>query len=309
MQQGGGHVCGGQHPSHFPQQAPAGMMPPAAPMGWRPPQPGFGGGQAAQVPHPVQQFTTEILLCQSDERIRNHREALKVRLQISGGLNLEELEYAIRVMLMSGRFAGGTGIPESMLMPSLPERFVMPPSPFRTIAELAASLPWLLRVHQSMQWVAHMPNGLMTVQRLICPAASEMGQLAAPEGVLSVDWRMVDEVMARPPDTTPVDQLYRPSMAGDPRFPRGAPPVRPGEGALAGQPGVEGQAVGAATNIPTGVEAPEAPVAPAPAPSHNRHNQSRQRKNHNNSNHHHNNNQNQNQHHGAAAQTAESGGK
>eukprot|EP00966_Prymnesium_polylepis_P226321 5235503-Prymnesium_polylepis.1 len=77
-----------------------------------------------------------------------------------------------------------------MLMPNLPERFLAPPSPFRTIAELAASLPWLLRVHQSMQWVQQMPNGLMTVQRLICPAASEMGGLAAPDGVLAVDWRM-----------------------------------------------------------------------------------------------------------------------
>lgn len=79
-------------------------------------------------------------------------------------------------------------------MPSLPERFLAPPSPFRTIAELAASIPWLLRVHQSMQWVQQMPNGLMTVQRLICPAASEMGGLAAPDGVLAVDWRQVEEV-------------------------------------------------------------------------------------------------------------------
>jgi hypothetical protein len=44
-----------------------------------------------------------------------------------------------------------------MLMPNLPERFLAPPSPFRTIAELAASLPWLLRVHQSMQWVQQVP--------------------------------------------------------------------------------------------------------------------------------------------------------
>ena len=41
-----------------------------------------------------------------DERIRNHREALKQRLATCGGLGLEELEYAVRVMLMSGRFAG-----------------------------------------------------------------------------------------------------------------------------------------------------------------------------------------------------------
>ena len=112
-------------------------------------------------------------------RIRGHRDALKTRLAI-GSLGLEELEFAVRMMIMSGRFAGTQGIPETMLMPHLPEKFLAPPSPFRTIAELASSLPWLLRVHQSMQWVQQMPNGLMTVQRLICPAASELGGLAAP---------------------------------------------------------------------------------------------------------------------------------
>merc|ERR1719183_2191757 len=177
------------------------------------------------------QFQTEILLFQGDERMRNHREALKARLHLSG-LNLEELEYAVRMMVMQGRFTGSAGVPETMLMPSLPERFVSPGSPFRTIAELAASIPWLLRVHQSMQWVQQMPNGLMTVQRLICPAASDMGGLAAPDGVLAVDWRMVEEVMSRPETAPPDDQGgYRPSMAGDPRFPRGAqPPFRPQDG-------------------------------------------------------------------------------
>merc|ERR1719171_805106 len=112
-------------------------------------------------------------------------------------------------------------------MPHLPEKFLTsPPSPFRTIAELASCLPWLLRVHQSMQWVQQMPNGLMTVQRLICPAASEMGGLAAPDGVLAVDWHKAEEVVNReimkPEMAAQADGGYRPSMAGDPRFPRGA---------------------------------------------------------------------------------------
>ena len=57
-------------------------------------------------------------------------------------------------------------------------------------------MTWLLRVHQSMQWVQQMPNGLMTVQRLVCPAASEMGGLAAPDGVLAIDWQCIDQVVA-----------------------------------------------------------------------------------------------------------------
>jgi hypothetical protein len=69
-----------------------------------------------------------------------------------------------------------------------------------------------------MQWVQQLPNGLMTVQRLICPAASEMGGLAAPDGVLSVDWPKVEEVMNRPTEA-PAQSDYRPSMAGDPCFP------------------------------------------------------------------------------------------
>jgi len=169
-----------------------------------------------------QQFQTELLLLQGDERIRAQREALKHRLQMAGptgAMQLEELECAVRIMLMSGRFHGTQGIPETMLVGYLPEKFLMPSSPFRTIAELSACLPWLLRVHQSMQWVQQMPNGLMTVQRLICPSASEMGGLAAPDGVLAVDWRMVDEVMARA--DAPREDIYRPGMAGDPRFPRG----------------------------------------------------------------------------------------
>merc|ERR1719409_2554145 len=125
-------------------------------------------------------------------------------------------------MIMTGRFANTQGIPETMLMPHLPDKYLAPPSPFRTIADLASSLPWLLRVHQSMQWVQQMPNGLMTVQRLICPAASELGGLAAPDGVLAVDWAKVEEVMSRSTDASAQAEGYRPSMAGDPRFPRGA---------------------------------------------------------------------------------------
>jgi len=186
------------------------------------------------------QLQTEIMFLQGDERIRSHREALKHRLQMAagqmaGGLALEELELAVRVMLFSGRFHGTQGIPETCLLPYLPERFLASPSPFRTIAELSACMPWLLRVHQSMQWVSQMPNGLMTVQRLICPAASEMGGLAAENGVLAVDWRMVEEVMARRETTR--EEIYRPGMAGDPRFPRGAPPLH--KEASAGPPASE----------------------------------------------------------------------
>lgn len=225
------------------------MMPPqGAVMGWRQPY-------APNGPQPGIQFQTEIMLLNGDERIRNHREALKTRLHLSG-LNLEELEYAVRMMVMQGRFTGSAGIPETMLMPSLPEKFVTPPAPFRTIAELASSIPWLLRVHQSMQWVQQMPNGLMTVQRLICPAASELGGLAAPDGVLAVDWAKVEDVMSRSVDTTAQAESYRPSMAGDPRFPRGAQPFpqRPDGPMPAGMvtgpdgvpvpPGVSGEMVG-----------------------------------------------------------------
>ena len=49
-----------------------------------------------------------------------------------------------------------------------------------------------------MQWVQQMPNGLMTVQRLVCPAASEMGGLAAPDGVLAIDWQCIDQACHRP---------------------------------------------------------------------------------------------------------------
>jgi hypothetical protein len=94
---------------------------------------------------------------------------------------------------------GTQGIPESAIIGLIPDKYIQPPSPFRTIAELAASVTWLLRVHQSMQWVQQMPNGLMTVQRLVCPAASEMGGLAAPDGVLAIDWQCIDQVVAAAP--------------------------------------------------------------------------------------------------------------
>ncbi|KAL1507458.1 hypothetical protein AB1Y20_008294 [Prymnesium parvum] len=260
--------------------AAAGMVPNPAVMGFRAAQPSYGGGPGAQMPA-QQQFPTELMLLQGDERIRSHRDALKQRLQLCGGLGLEELEFAVRLMLMRGCFAP-QGIPETMLMPNLPERFLAPPSPFRTIAELAASIPWLLRVHQTMQWVQQMPNGLMTVQRLICPAASEMGGLAAPDGVLAVDWRMVEEVMSRPETSQPDDQVYRPSMAGDPRFPRGAQPFRrAADGMMAPAPGAdaagdaaeptpppaEGGGKGSRSRAHRGNHhaAPQQPAAPPPA--------------------------------------------
>jgi hypothetical protein len=231
---------GGAAPNAAPNGAasmPMAMAPPNASFGAAPPNgpnfqgrggyppPGYPGvgaplpHYAAQFPAAAQQMPTEVMLLQGDERIRAHRDALKQRLSV-GSLLLEELEYAVRLMIMSGRFIGAQGmLPETMLMPQLPDKYLAPPSPFRTIADLASSLPWLLRVHQSMQWVQQMPNGLMTVQRLICPAASEMGGLAAPDGVLSVDWPKVEEVMNRPTEA-PAQSDYRPSMAGDPRFPR-----------------------------------------------------------------------------------------
>ena len=59
---------------------------------------------------------------------------------------------------------------------------------------------WLLRVHQAMQYISQMPNGLMTVQRLICPAASpENGGLAAEGGVLAVDWMMIEQANGQSP--------------------------------------------------------------------------------------------------------------
>ena len=109
----------------------------------------------------------------------------------------------------------------------------MPPSPFRTIAELAACLPWLLRVHQQMQWVQQMPNGLMTVQRLICPAASDVGGLAAPDGVLAIDWRTVEEVPIRrrrrrpPVSTRPFNNPTSDPAPVPPPSPRLTPPPSP----------------------------------------------------------------------------------
>jgi hypothetical protein len=205
------------------------------------------------MPHAGQQFQTELLLLQETsaqgERMRSHREALKVRLAASaggaqGGLTLDELEHSVRCMIVGGRFAGTQGIPESAIIGLIPDKYIQPPSPFRTIAELAASVTWLLRVHQSMQWVQQMPNGLMTVQRLVCPAASEMGGLAAPDGVLAIDWQCIDQVMARP-EASQAAPEFRPGLQGDPRFPR--PPTAaaatvPELGAIAAEADAEADA-------------------------------------------------------------------
>jgi hypothetical protein len=99
-----------QMPGHGPspqqgwagQPSGAGNVANPALMGYRA-QPPYAGG--TQMPPQPQPFNTELMLLQ-DERIRNHREALKQRLQLCGGLGLEELEFAVRMMLMSGRFAG-----------------------------------------------------------------------------------------------------------------------------------------------------------------------------------------------------------
>jgi hypothetical protein len=67
------------------------------------------------MPHAGQQFQTELLLLQETsaqgERMRNHRDALKMRLAASaggaqGGLTLDELEHSVRCMIVGGRFAG-----------------------------------------------------------------------------------------------------------------------------------------------------------------------------------------------------------
>jgi hypothetical protein len=69
------------------------------------------------MPHAGQQFQTELLLLQETsaqgERMRNHRDALKMRLAASaggaqGGLTLDELEHSVRCMIVGGRFAGHT---------------------------------------------------------------------------------------------------------------------------------------------------------------------------------------------------------
>jgi len=221
-----------QMPHHACGQVPA----PGAGMVFRP---GYAAGQMPVQSKP-QPLHTELMLINGDDRVRSHREALKHRLQMSGGMALEELEHAVRMMLLSGRFSGTQGIPETMLIEFLPQKFIMPPSPFRTIAEMSACLPWLLRVHQAMQFISQMPNGLMTVQRLICPAASpENGGLAAEGGVLAVDWMMIEQVMSRP--EMPREEMFRPGMAGDPRFPRGA--MMRNETGADGAPAPEGDLV------------------------------------------------------------------
>ena len=66
------------------------------------------------MPHAGQQFQTELLLLQETsaqgERMRNHRDALKMRLAASAGgaqgLTLDELEHSVRCMIVGGRFAG-----------------------------------------------------------------------------------------------------------------------------------------------------------------------------------------------------------
>ena len=148
----------------------------------------------------------------------------------SAKLSLDEIEGAIRHLLLRGQFhlpQQQQGVPESVLTPLPHAQILMPPSPFRTIAELAACLPWLLRVHQQMQWVQQMPNGLMTVQRLICPAASDVGGLAAPDGVLAIDWRTVEEVPIRR-RRRPTPHTPHPKPASDPPpTPRLTPPPPP----------------------------------------------------------------------------------
>ena len=69
-----------------------------------------------------------------------------------------------------------------------------------------------------MQWVQQMPNGLMTVQRLVCPAASEMGGLAAPDGVLAIDWQCIDQVVSTAP--TSISEMQYGSPKPRPRHVR-----------------------------------------------------------------------------------------
>lgn len=129
-----------------------------------------------------------------DARQKKHREVLKARLKQSG-IELNSIEYAIRVMIMQGRFDDTVGIPETMLMPSLPAFVFESSSPFMTVSDIASSIPWLLRVHQTMQWVQTMPIGI-TTQSFICPAALH-GKIANSKGILGIDWNIIDNIVFR----------------------------------------------------------------------------------------------------------------
>merc|ERR1719267_269328 len=96
------------------QMVAAPVMPPVG-LVWR-----YGG----PMPQMGQQFQTELLLLQEmtpqGERMRAHREALKARLTAasanqtppnSSPLSLDEVEWAVRCMIVGGRFAGTQGIP------------------------------------------------------------------------------------------------------------------------------------------------------------------------------------------------------
>lgn len=143
---------------------------------------------------PFVPFDTEELHLM-DARQKKHREVLKARLEQSR-IELDSIEYAIRVMIMQGLFDETKGVPETMLTSSLPAFVFKSSSPFMTISEIASSIPWLLRVHQTMEWVQTMPNGIKTRQRLICPAA-RCGKIAGSKGVLGIDWNIIDDIVFR----------------------------------------------------------------------------------------------------------------
>ena len=89
-----------------------------------------------------------------------------------------------------------------MILSGEPEGIIIEPSPDdQAIEELRSTIAECQNVRheeatndQSTSWLQQMPNGLMTVQRLICPAASQIGAIAALDSVLAVDSPKVEDV-------------------------------------------------------------------------------------------------------------------
>ena len=127
-------------------------MPPVG-LVWR-----YGG----PMPQMGQQFQTELLLLQEmspqGERMRAHRDALKARLTAAGAnlpppaagapppFSLDETEWAVRCMIVGGRFAGTQGIPESAIIGFLPDKYV-PHGQSGLLGEAIAGHQGLIRLH------------------------------------------------------------------------------------------------------------------------------------------------------------------
>ena len=153
-----------------------------------------------------------------DPVLRVIRDALK-DLLAGRGLNLDDLENSVRRLLVGGsslqgytnmfssvmayrQLSGWTFgaepdvllsyngplrvvgyVPTDVLARLLPQKFLQDWSPFRDAADLAACLPWLLRVHTHMRW----DSG----ERVIQPAVSPLGGVATREGPLGLDWQVI----------------------------------------------------------------------------------------------------------------------